>query len=194
MRVNEALGAGQAAEIPAIKFRLSDWGLRCLFARSGSWSGGCDTGYRVQRFGQSMVIRRQQCVNAVLPSLCCRRLCAGRDAWRCPDRIREMPVIAPARNDMPMHMRHHIAERGEIDFVWCEHIDQCLFDRIDRAHQHITLGRRQLGHFGLVGMPDDARKTGIVRVSGVDDAKQWPSPQDGAAVFAAERAISKLHG
>ena len=36
---------------------------------------------------------------------------------RAPDGLREVPIILPARNDVPVDMRHHVAEAGQIDLV-----------------------------------------------------------------------------
>ena len=76
-----------------------------------------------------------------------------------------MAVVAPARDDVPMEMRGHIAETGEIDLVGLHRLAQRMFDAHDDIHQVLCLRRRKIAHFADMYVPDNptvARKIRLV--------------------------------
>ncbi|KAG1433524.1 hypothetical protein G6F57_022085 [Rhizopus arrhizus] len=100
-----------------------------------------------------------------------------------------MAVAAPARNYMPVQVRHHVAQRRQIDLVRCQHRLLRFFHRIHGAHQQIAPVRGQAGHFRQVGVPDHTREAGIVSIAHFDHAQVRATPQQRAAVFLAQGAV-----
>jgi len=80
-----------------------------------------------------------------------------------PYRIGKMRVIPETGNHMPVQMRHHIAERSEVDLVGGQHFAHCRFGGKYHTHQGLLVVRRQVGHLFYVGVQDNAQKAGVVR-------------------------------
>ena len=52
-----------------------------------------------------------------------------------PDRVREMGVFPPAGNNVSVHMRNHVAQTGQIDFVRVHEIAQNRFGDTNGLHK-----------------------------------------------------------
>jgi hypothetical protein len=50
-----------------------------------------------------------------------------------------MRIVGEARNHMPVQMRHHVAERGEVDLVGRHHLAQRRFGGQHHAHQRLLV-------------------------------------------------------
>ena len=94
-----------------------------------------------------------------------------------PGRMREAAILAPARDDVPMHVGCHVAQAGKVDFVWVEQVAQCGLDGENDAHYLLRLFAVQVGHFGDVAVQNDAAEAGIIRVVDVDDATKRVFPE-----------------
>lgn|SRR5574343_415311 len=84
-----------------------------------------------------------------------------------PDRIREMTIIPPARNNMPVYMRNHVSKTGQVDFLWRNKASHNPLNRKDNTHQPRLRCVWKIGHFSHVGGPDYTAKA---RVMGIIDA------------------------
>jgi hypothetical protein len=69
-----------------------------------------------------------------------------------------------ARNDMPMQMRSHIAEAGEIDLVRMHHLSNRRFDGKYGRHEMFPFVSGQIGHLFDVLPPDHTAEAGVVGI------------------------------
>ena len=72
----------------------------------------------------------------------------------------EMAIVMPARDDVPVQMRRHVAEAGEVHLVRSEKRADDLLDGKNHIHQGMALARIEIGHLANMGSPDDPAKPG----------------------------------
>jgi hypothetical protein len=82
----------------------------------------------------------------------------------------KVAVVAPARDDVPMQMRRHVAEACQIDLVRSKKLANDLFDGEDHAHQGMPGGRFEVAHLADMSLPDDAAKARVMRIVNANDA------------------------
>lgn len=99
-----------------------------------------------------------------------------------------MRIVAEAGNQMPVQMRHHIAEAGQVDFLGLHHFTQRGFDLTHGAHQGRPVFYRQIGHFLDVCIPDHAAEARVIGICNQYDAQLLIAEQDFAAGFFAQLA------
>ena len=83
-----------------------------------------------------------------------------------------MRVQPKAGNHMPVHVWHHVAETGEIDFLGLEKLALRLFDSKHDAHQFNAFGVVQVSHLARMPLQDDPTKSRMILIVYVDDACQ----------------------
>jgi DNA-binding ferritin-like protein len=88
-----------------------------------------------------------------------------------------MPVVGEARDHMPVQVRYHVAQAGQVDFRRLHQLAQSLLDGKYHAHQSIPSRCIQIGHFAHVPVEDYAAEAGIVAVFDQDYAAQFVLPQ-----------------
>ena len=94
----------------------------------------------------------------------------GIALYATPYRFRKMAVILPARDDVPMQMRRHVAEAGQIDLVRNKKLANDLFDGEDDAHQGMAYRGFEVAHLSDMSLPDDAAKARVMRIVNANDA------------------------
>src|SRR5262245_28169752 len=99
-----------------------------------------------------------------------------------------------ARNDVPMEVRHLIAETREIDLVGCERRAQRRLDREHHAHEAAALGVSQIRHLANMAVEDHPAEGRVIAIADEDDATKIIAPYDLAAVGAAEVASEFVGG
>ena len=97
-----------------------------------------------------------------------------------------MLVLLEARNDMPMQMRSHVAETGEIDLVGAHHLPYRRFHCKYGCHEMFPLGKGKIGHLFDVLIPDHAAEAGVVRILDQHDAATGILPDLRAANLIAQ--------
>lgn len=75
-----------------------------------------------------------------------------------------MFVVAIAWNDMPVQVRCHIAEAGEIDFMRLHHLAHGTLDSKNCVHHFGTQLYGKVSHFLDVGVPDNAAEAGVIGI------------------------------
>lgn len=85
--------------------------------------------------------------------------------------MREMRIVSKTRDQVPVQMRHHIAEAGQIDFLRLQNLALRSFYLADHLHQGRAFRYRQIGHFPDVRIPDHAAKAGVIRIVDQHDAQ-----------------------
>lgn len=100
-----------------------------------------------------------------------------------PDGRREMAVVAPARDHVPMQMRDEIAQARQIDLVRGKAGAQHCFDGGDDAHQARLLWLAQIGEFAHVRVPDDPAVTR-------EGAALLPADEHDAAIVVAPQQMT----
>jgi len=110
---------------------------------------------------------------------------ADDGAWRTgialgasPDRPGKMAIVMPARNDVPVQMRRHVAEAGEIHLVGSEKRAHDLLDGENHIHQGNALARIEIGHLANVGGTHDPAKPGVIGIIDEHDAAGRRLPED----------------
>lgn len=86
-----------------------------------------------------------------------------------------------ARNDMPMQMRGHIAEAGEIDLVRMYHLSYRRLDGKYGRHDMPLFGSGQIGHFFDVLFPDHTAEAGVVGIRNQHHTASFILPEQCAA-------------
>ncbi len=81
-----------------------------------------------------------------------------------------MLVLPETRNDMPMQVRSHISETGEIDLVGTHRLAYRCFHCKHGRHEMFTLGSGKVGHLLDVPIPDHTAEAGVVRILDQHDA------------------------
>lgn len=81
-----------------------------------------------------------------------------------------MAVIRPARDHMPVQVRSDVAEAGEIHLVREYGGAHDRFDGADDIEQVASVGRRQVGHFADMRMPNHSAEAGEGRARSAADA------------------------
>ena len=107
-----------------------------------------------------------------------------RARGRGPDRCGKVTVIGPARNDMPMQMRHDVTEAGKIDLVRAHQFAHGGFGCGDDIEQVTAFDCGKVGHLSYMLAPDDATKAWKSRAlatANADDAAPVILPEDFAA-------------
>jgi hypothetical protein len=92
-----------------------------------------------------------------------------------------MRIVGKARNHMPVQVRDHVAEAGEIDLVRPQQLAQGLFDAEHHGHAVGAVGGGEVAHFLHVRIPDHAAEAGIAGLVDVDHPAMAVLPQQGAA-------------
>lgn len=95
-----------------------------------------------------------------------------------PDRLREMAIIMPARDDVPMQMRRQVAQAGEIHLVGSEQGTDDSLDCENDVHQRLALGRFEIGHLAHMGGPDNPAKARVAGVVDKHDTTGRGRPED----------------
>lgn len=83
-----------------------------------------------------------------------------------------MNVVGVPRDDVPMNMRRHVAQTGDVDFFRPHDFPHSRLDRPHCAHDAGAVGRIQIGHFLDMRIPDDAAEAGIGTVIDQHDAQR----------------------
>ncbi len=99
-----------------------------------------------------------------------------------------MTVIAPTRNDVPVHMRNDVAEAGKVDLVRTEERTQGALDAENGFHQPRLLSRIQIRHLSDMTLENYPAKTRIVGISHANDATEIICPKQVATGRAAQFA------
>jgi hypothetical protein len=107
---------------------------------------------------------------------------------RGPDRLREVRVVRMAGNDVPVQVRHLIAEAGEVDLVRRHRLALSGLDREHHLHDPLPLQRVEVAHLTHVRVRNDADKAGMVGIVDEHDAQQLVAVDHLAAVSGAQRA------
>jgi hypothetical protein len=87
-----------------------------------------------------------------------------------------------------VQVRHHVAERGEVDLGRLQLFDQRALDRAHELHAALPLGREQRRELRNVVARDHAIERREVTLLDADDAPGVVLPHRNAAVLAAQRA------
>jgi hypothetical protein len=95
------------------------------------------------------------------------RLAHGRH----PDGRREMRVVSVARDDMPVQVRHDIAQTGDVDFRRRHRFAHGQFDLVQGFVEEQAVFLRQVVHLAHVIAPDHAAKARIAGVVDQDHSK-----------------------
>lgn len=77
---------------------------------------------------------------------------------------------------MPVHVRHHIAETGQIDLVRVHGLEHAQFAQTNGFSYHCGFFRSQIHHFGGMALDDHAHKSGQVIVGRVNDSNEFSAP------------------
>src|SRR3546814_145937 len=167
----------------AYEMRISDWSSDVCSSdlRLGESPKLLRSNNIVQGGHHGGVILRQAGLNRCLVGAPGGDLFGGAVGRRCPDSFWKMAIPRPARNYMPVKMRHHIAELRQIDLVGAQDVALRLFNPPDRVHKCLPGGGRQLSHFGNVFLPYHPGKARMHGVIHVDDAQQRVAPEQLAA-------------
>lgn len=120
-----------------------------------------------------------------------RRNRSGRGVAKAcpPNRIGEVGVVSAARNHVPMHVRHHVAQARDVHLVGPDDVAHRFFRREHHVHQMAPVVGRKIGGFGDMAIQDDAAEAGVFAVVDQDDA--------GEIVFVehvARRAVAEFAG
>ena len=99
-----------------------------------------------------------------------------------------MRIVRIARNNVPMQMRRHIAESGQIDFKRCQDVAHSTFDCQDNAHAMRLIRGGKVGHFFHVRAPDHATKARIIGIRDEHDTAFRVAPNYVAAGLRAQFA------
>ncbi len=81
--------------------------------------------------------------------------------WAGPNGAGEMGIVGKAWNHMPMQMRHHIAQAGQVDLVRLHDCADGYFSTDYPVEQVCPVGWSEIAHFTHMLFPDDAAETGI---------------------------------
>ena len=85
-------------------------------------------------------------------------------ANRSPDRFRKMTVIQPARDDVPVKVRNHVAQTGQIDLVRAKKGADDRFNSENYSHEKFAPVTGQIGHFLHMCRPYDTTKPRVMRI------------------------------
>jgi hypothetical protein len=105
----------------------------------------------------------------------------------------EVRVVAEARDDVDVHVGHHVAEADHVDLVRRKRGAEGSFGGVDDSIQGVSLADREVGEFPDVSLEDHAAEAGVSRFVGEHDAAERPAPQDAASVVSAQGAVGE-HG
>ena len=97
-----------------------------------------------------------------------------------------MFVMFVARNDMPMQMRGHVAEAGEIDLVRMHHLSYRRFDGKYGCHEMPSFGSGQIGHLFDMLLPDHKAEAGVVGIRNQHHTTSFILPEQCAANLIAQ--------
>lgn len=96
-----------------------------------------------------------------------------------------MCIVGKAWNQMPVQMRHHIAEASQVDFFRLQDFAQRRLNLTYRTHQGRSIFYRQISHFLDVCIPDHAAEAGVIRIGDQDDAQLFIAEKNfSAGLFA----------
>jgi hypothetical protein len=111
---------------------------------------------------------------------------------RRPHRLRKVRVVREARDHVPVHVRHHVAEAGQVDLVRLHHAAHRALHCVHDAHQMCPLGLAEIGELGHVRAPDHAAEARVVVLGRrEDDPQHVVLPQHLATVFTAKHAFHR---
>ncbi len=79
---------------------------------------------------------------------------------------------------MPMHMRHHVTQAGQIDLVRLGNLPYRRLHRKYHSHQTLPLDGWQIGHFLDVRVQDHAAETGVICLIDPDHTAEGVGPED----------------
>src|SRR5450759_728521 len=97
-----------------------------------------------------------------------------------------MFVMFVARNDMPMQMRGHVAEAGEVDLVRMYHLSYRCFDGKYDRHEMPSFGSGKICHFFDVLIPDHTAEAGVVGIRNQHHTTSFILPEQCAANLIAQ--------
>jgi len=81
-----------------------------------------------------------------------------------PDRLGKVAVIEVTGDEMPVQVRDHVAEAGQVDLLGAVAFAQRNLDRHQDVEAVALFGRRQVTHLGDVLVPDQAAVAGVIRI------------------------------
>ena len=99
-----------------------------------------------------------------------------------------MRIVGKSRDDVPVQMRHNIAETGEIDFFRRKQLAQQSLDNIDDAHQPCAIRLGEVRHFLRVVIEDDPAESGVIGIAREHHAPKAVVPEHFATSLRAQRA------
>ena len=88
-----------------------------------------------------------------------------------------MFIAYKSRNDMPMQMWRHVAERGEVDFFRFELGAKNFFDCEHDRHEMRAFIFAEVSHFAHVPLPNYAAKTWVIGIVDPHDAAMRILPE-----------------
>ena len=88
-----------------------------------------------------------------------------------------MPVITPARNDVPVQMGNDVTKTGQIDLVRIEELTQGAFDAKNDVHQPSPVVRIEIRHLGDMALEYYPAETRIVGIGHANDATEIIRPE-----------------
>lgn len=94
-----------------------------------------------------------------------------------PDRIGKVAVLSEAGNDVPMYMRRHVPQAGQVDLVGMHDVAHSLFDGKYNLHQVSTFSRLEITHFLDMAVQNDATESWIIRIINIYDSAQVVLPK-----------------
>ncbi len=105
-----------------------------------------------------------------------------------PDGGGKVAVPVVAGNDVPVQVRHDVAQRGQVDLAGLQLPAQHLFGQRHGVHAVLALGGGEVGKLGHMRVPDDAVEGGKARLVGADEAQVLALPDQLAARLVAQHA------
>ena len=101
-----------------------------------------------------------------------------------------MRIVGEPWYDVPVQMRHDIAETGEIYFFRCKQFAQQSFDRKDNAHQPRAIRLGEVRHFLDVIIQDHPAESGVIGVARENHMREAVIPEHFATSLRAQRAVA----
>ena len=88
-----------------------------------------------------------------------------------------MPIISPARNDVPVQMGNDVAKTGQVDLVRIEEFSHGAFDAENGVHQPSLFVRIKIRHLGDMALEYYPAETRIVGIGHANDATEIIRPE-----------------
>ncbi len=101
-----------------------------------------------------------------------------------------MRVVGESWDDVPVQMRHDIAETGEIDFFRRKQFAQQSLDHIDDAHEPRAIRPGEVRHFLRVLIEDDPAESGVIGIAHEHHAREAVVPEHFSTSLRAQRTVA----